>query len=286
MEIFQNTLIKLVVRQGSDSDRKKVLLTSGEPAYTTDTKRFFVGDGVLSGGNIVGNLYQGDFTGGDPSTIEPAEIGDFAYDTDSRKLYRLKYINTGILSSWSQVGGVYISGDNYIQISNDNKITLATLSANSLSNDLVQAPIILSSGKIALSANIPFQRVSTNTVTVSGGLLAYANSVNVTGTAVNTLSSNLVITSNTLFAKYNGLSGASLAFARGVTVSRLSAGDYRFLYGPLTTSNVIPTVQMFGVDFLPFQSRVIFADLSSCNVHILSSYGAKTDANVYFSLTY
>ena len=84
MEIFQNTLIKLVARQGSDSDRKKVLLTSGEPAYTTDTRRFFVGNGVLSGGDVVGNLYQGDFTGGDPSTVEPAEIGDLAYDTDSR----------------------------------------------------------------------------------------------------------------------------------------------------------------------------------------------------------
>lgn len=286
MEIFQNTLIKLVVRQGSDSDRKKVLLTSGEPAYTTDTRRFFVGNGVLSGGDVVGNLYKGDFTGGNPSTVEPAEIGDLAYDTDSRRLYRLKYINTGVLSSWSQVGGVYISGDNYVQISADNKITLTALSSNALSNDLVQAPIILSSGKIALSAKIPFQTVSTNTITVSGGLLAYANSVNVTGTAVNTLSSNLLITSNTLFAKYNGLSGATLAFARGVTVTRLSAGDYRFLYGPLTTSNVIPTIQIVGVDFLPFHPRVIFADLSACNVHILSAYGAKTDANVYFTLTY
>lgn len=286
MEIFQNTLIKLVVRQGSDSDRKRVLLTSGEPAYTTDTRRFFVGNGVLSGGDLVGNLYQGDFTGGDPSTIEPAEIGDFAYDTDSRRLYRLKYLNTGFLSSWSQVGGVYISGDNNIQISNDNEITLAALSANSLSNDLVQAPIILSSGRIALSAQIPFQRVSTNTITVSGGLLAYSNSVNVTGTPVNSLSSNLLITSNTLFAKYNGLSGATTTFTRGVTAVRLSAGDYIFRYGPLATYNVVPTVQIVGVDYLPFKPRVIFADLSACNVHILSAYGAKTDANVYFSLIY
>jgi hypothetical protein len=286
MEIFQNTLIKLVVRQGSDSDRKRVLLTSGEPAYTTDTRRFFVGNGVLSGGDLVGNLYQGDFTGGDPSTVEPAEIGDLAYDTDSRKLYRLKYLNTGFLSSWSQIGGVYISGDSKIVISSDNEVTLAALSANSLDADVVQAPIIMNAGKIGLSATIPFTTVSTNTVTVSGGLLAYANSVNVTGVAVNTLSSNLLITSNQLFAKYNGLSGSSIEYARGVTVNRLSAGDYVFNYGPLSTPNVIPVCNIYGIDFLPFQARVMTANISATNVHILSSYGAKFDANVYFSLTY
>lgn len=286
MEIFQNTLIKLVVRQGSDSDRKRVLLTSGEQAYTTDTRRFFVGNGVLSGGDVVGNLYRGDFTGGDPSTIEPAEIGDLANDTDSRKLYRLKYLNTGFLSSWSEIGGVYISGDSKIAISADNEITLAALSANSLDADVVQAPIIMSAGKIGLSATLPFTTISTNTVTVSGGLLAYANSVNVTGVAVNTLSSNLLITSNQLFAKYNGLSGSSLAFSRGVTVNRLSAGDYVFNYGPLATSNVIPMCDLYGIDFLPFRARVMTANLSATNVHILSSYGAKFDANVYFTLTY
>ncbi len=286
MEIFQNTLLKIVARQGSDSDRKQVLLTSGEPAYTTDTKRFFVGDGVLSGGNVVGNLYQGDFTGGDPSTIEPAEIGDLGYDTDSRKLYRLKFLNTGFLSAWSQIGGVYISGDNKIIISNDNEVTLASLSANSLDTDLVKGPIILDTGRIALSSKIPFTTVSTNTVTVSGGLLAYANSVNVTGVAVNTLSSNLLITSNQLFAKYNGLSGNTTAYSRGITVTRLSAGDYLFNYGPLTTSNVIPSCSIYGVDFLPFHARVISSNLSTTNVQILSAYGAKTDANVYFSLTY
>jgi len=312
MEIFQNTLLKIVVRQGADADRKKVLLTAGEPAYTTDTKRFFVGDGVLSGGNVTGNLFKGDFTGGNPLVVEPAEIGDLAYDTDSRRLYRLKNTNTGLLTSWSQIGGVYVSGDNYILVDNDNELRLAPLSSNSVASDLLQLPIILSSGRIGLaalsanyissdavkgpiivdtgritlSAKIPFQTVSTNTVFVSGGLKAYVDGVDVTGTPVNTLSSNLVITSNQLFIKYNGLSGDSVAYTRGVSVNRLSAGDYLFTYGTLSTSNIIPVVQIYGIDFLQSQARVISANLSACNVYVLSSNGFKTDANVYLSITY
>ena len=38
IEILQNTLLKLIVRQGSDSDRKNILLDAGELGYTTDAK--------------------------------------------------------------------------------------------------------------------------------------------------------------------------------------------------------------------------------------------------------
>lgn len=290
MEIFQNTLIKLVVRQGTDSDRKNVVLTSGEIGYTTDTSRTFIGNGILSGGNLVGNLYKGDFVGNTTGSIEPAEFGDLAFNTDSRKLYRLKHVNTGLLSSWSQIGGVYVSNDPNILISSDNEISLEPLSSNSFDNDAVQAPIIIDgNGKIALSSTIPFQIVSTKTILISGGLQAYSDGVNVTGIAVNTLSANLVIDSTQLNAKYNGLNGQVLAYSRGISVSRLSAGDYNFSYGPLPTSNVIPMCQINGTGAFGYEPRVTSADSTICNVQILSSNGidfAKSDADVYLSIIY
>lgn len=41
------------VRRGTDADRLTVTLAEGEIAYTTDTKKFYVGDGTTVGGNEV-----------------------------------------------------------------------------------------------------------------------------------------------------------------------------------------------------------------------------------------
>ena len=59
IEILENTLLKLLVRRGTNADRKQITLESGELGYTTDTKRLFAGDGTTVGGILVGNKYKG-----------------------------------------------------------------------------------------------------------------------------------------------------------------------------------------------------------------------------------
>ena len=54
-----DTVIKLIIRRGTDADRKNIILSSGELGYTLDTKRVFVGDGISNGGNLVGNINFG-----------------------------------------------------------------------------------------------------------------------------------------------------------------------------------------------------------------------------------
>ena len=229
MEIFQNTIWKLVFRQGSDNDRRYIIPSLGEPVFTTDTYRLYVGNGFLSGGVVAGNVFQGS-TNASPITYTSSVIGDLAYDTDKDTLYRLKYTTANQLSSWEPIGGIYSSNDSYIKIEN-NKISLNALSSYSLSEDLVEGPVILDSGKITLSANIPFKSVSTKTITVSSGLLGFVDGVDVFDKPINPLSSNLVIQSNQLFAKYSGLSGTGLNYSRGITsVTKLSAGDYIFYF--------------------------------------------------------
>jgi len=44
------TITKLLFRRGNDSDRKQTILASGEPGWTLDTKRLWIGDGVTPGG--------------------------------------------------------------------------------------------------------------------------------------------------------------------------------------------------------------------------------------------
>jgi hypothetical protein len=106
IQIFNNTLLKLICRQGTDAERKNITLESGELGYTTDTKRLYVGDGNV-GGVLVGNIFKG--SNPDITIFSPAEIGDLAFNDDAKVLYRLKQGEGSFLSDWekiAQVGGI------------------------------------------------------------------------------------------------------------------------------------------------------------------------------------
>lgn len=154
VEIFQNTLLKLIVRNGPDSDRLSTTLSLGELGYTTDTKRLYVGDGVTIGGKLVGNVFSGEST--NVTTLAPASIGDLAFDNDNNKLYRLKSNDGSVISDWQLIAGTYTAGDSTISITSDNKISVGKLSANNIDPSLASIPIYIdpTSKKISLSANI------------------------------------------------------------------------------------------------------------------------------------
>jgi len=288
MTINQNSILKLVVRQGTDLERKQVILTSGELGYSTDTKRLFVGDSVLSGGKVVGNISH-DTNSTIPSNYPTAVKGDIAFASDSSKLYRFTGTNANDLSSWEVIGGVYTSNSPYILISSDNELTLAPLSANSISNDAIQFPLISNAGKITLSATIPTSYVSTKTITVSSGLKSTSNGSSTTNTPVNPLDSNIIIESNQILAMYNGTTN-TLSYSRnlgGTPVTRLSAGHYRFIYNTLPTSSIYPLVNIFGPTPINCASRVISVTTTSCDVQIFNASGpAVTDAIVTLNISY
>ena len=59
IEITDNTIIRSLIRKGSDADRKRTTLAQGELGYTTDTNRVFIGDGINAGGFATGNKFLG-----------------------------------------------------------------------------------------------------------------------------------------------------------------------------------------------------------------------------------
>jgi hypothetical protein len=136
-----------------------------------------------------------------------------------------------------------------------------------------------------LSSKIPFTAVSTNTITVSSGLLASINGSNVTNMAVNPLSSSLLIQSNQIYARYDGVS-QTMKYSKGIATTRLSAGHYKFTFASLPTANFIPTTQIFGVSALGYDARAISTTISSCDVQILSGNSVKTDAEVVLLINY
>lgn len=200
MEILQNTLIQLAVRQGSDSDRKYIVFSPGEPLFTTDTNRFYIGTIGLSGGSLAGNLFKG--IGPSITNFSPSVFGDLSFDTNTNTLNLLLSGDGTNINNWKAIAN--LSYPTYIPV----------------------------------------------------------------------------------YARYNGpLSG--IDFSKNITsASRLSAGHYRFNYGPLPTSNLIPTVQIFGGSPLGYQARTLTICNSSCDVKVLSSDGSSTDAIITLMINY
>ena len=44
------TITKILLRRGNEADRKSTIFAAGEPAFTLDTNRLFIGDGITAGG--------------------------------------------------------------------------------------------------------------------------------------------------------------------------------------------------------------------------------------------
>jgi hypothetical protein len=160
LTLFNNTLIKLVSRSGTESERQSIVLDVGEFGYTTDSKRLYIGDGVTSGGTIVGNVFKGYTTniltiGGTPRP------GDSVFDTGSKTLYLYKTGPTNSLASWQPVGGFYSSGNGTIAIDSSNNISVSSISANNISRDALGRSLTLSAGRVTLSATIAVNEITT-----------------------------------------------------------------------------------------------------------------------------
>lgn len=164
IEIFENTLLKLVVRSGSDSDRQTITLDSGELGYTTDTKRLYAGDGITKGGILVGNVFNG--SGPNITSLgNTPSIGDLAFDTDNYNLYRLKFSTYTNLSSWEKIGGVYTAENSSINVSSTNTISVCAISAYNISSNALGRSLTLNSGQVTLSTTVSIDKIINNTST-------------------------------------------------------------------------------------------------------------------------
>jgi len=80
IEITQDTVVKILIRRGTDAERQLATLTEGELGYCIDTQRVFVGDGVTPGGIVVGNKFLGSINN-KTSFNSIAQLGDLIYQT-------------------------------------------------------------------------------------------------------------------------------------------------------------------------------------------------------------
>ena len=130
IEILENTLLKLLVRRGTNFDRQQIVLETGELGYTTDTKRLYVGDGVVKGGVVTGNKWAG--SAAILTNLAPAVSGDYAYDTDNRCFKVLTKGTGSAANDWTTVSNLISAKDTTIVIDTQNRITVGKLSAGDI----------------------------------------------------------------------------------------------------------------------------------------------------------
>ena len=250
IEIFENTLLKQIIRQGVDSDRQAITLDSGELGFSNDTKRLFVGDGSTAGGILVGNVFKGSVT--DVTSLSPAELGDIAYDSDNRVLYVLN-VNTGaVIGDWLAVGGVYSAADGSIAITSDNQLSVGILSAGTIGADLLNVPLYLDGNdRISLSATLPVDYIVPST----GSTVTLHNSLSVNGSIYNFPATTGAVgeylqvegvTSNSMDLVFNSVSASTISdntiTVTGLLTSTANGADSTGVaVNPLTANIVIGT---------------------------------------------
>ena len=161
IEIFENTLLKLLVRRGSDQERRNVILSQGELGFTTDTKRVYVGDGQTLGGIAVGGSSFLGSAANVPATFTTAAEGDTAFDSDDNVLYTYLGGGQSNPANWAAIGGKYTAGDNTIAITNTNQIKVNKVAAGNFNTNVAGNSIeIDGNGKIALTSTANINNIT------------------------------------------------------------------------------------------------------------------------------
>ena len=161
IEILENTLLKLLVRRGTNQDRKAITLSEGELGYTTDTNRLYVGDGSTEGGVLVGNKFLGQDN--EITTFTDANIGDLAYDSNDRALYA--YMGPGpasAIENWQLISSVTDEGTGNINVG-----------INQIRPDAAGAGIVVTGGQLAIDCN----GIKTNKVEACAGVMQLPNKI-------------------------------------------------------------------------------------------------------------
>ena len=159
IEILENTLLKLLIRRGTDGDRKQITLTEGELGYTTDTKRVFIGDGSTPGGVLVGNKFAG--LNSDLTLLAPGDIGDLAFNTDNNSIYIIEENDGSLPTDWKRIAKEYTAGDSTVNITGDGVISVNKLSAGNLSDDMLGESLELDGNdRVALKSSINIDDVT------------------------------------------------------------------------------------------------------------------------------
>ncbi|NDA63751.1 MAG: hypothetical protein EBX50_17230 [Chitinophagia bacterium] len=117
-------ITRIVFRRGLYNEKANLILLQGEPAWTIDSKRLFIGDGTTFGGVPAGMRNLGVATFGSTSTnLNATQIGyrgqpgDIIFDTVSNCIWSLTGSDPGLVASYSKYAASF-AADNTTTVEN------------------------------------------------------------------------------------------------------------------------------------------------------------------------
>jgi hypothetical protein len=221
------------IRRGTNADRITVVLESGEVAYTTDTKMFYIGDGTTLGGTLIGPSAAGAVSWG-------AITGTLASQTD---------LNTAL--GTKVTGNTAITGATKTKITYDSKglvtsgadATTADIAASTDKNyvtDAQQTVITNTSGTNSGNqtlANTSDSTSHTATLSATGGSIKLVEGSGITLTTTGTTADGII----TIASTGGGGSGTVTSVAAltlGTSGTDLSSSVANGTTTPVITLNV------------------------------------------------
>lgn len=124
---------RLIIRQGLEDERQGVVFRNGEPAYTTDYKRLFIGDDLTPGGIPVGMKFLGFCTFDDNSNnvenVNPGYTGDIIFENNTNLLYVLSGDDFRNKNNYFAINKTPVP-DNAVIFNNNGKLSVLPRSLN------------------------------------------------------------------------------------------------------------------------------------------------------------
>lgn len=224
---------KIKVRRGTNAEINSTRFDQGELVHATDSKRLFIGNGVLSGGNPVSSKIHPPLTNYSSLSNTLAEVGDLV--SVNSIWYQLTAFPYSSVNNWGDMGTKFSSEFLY----NDSTVNLAVsgLSASKINPNTVTNGVNIIDDKIQLNYKTNFFEISSNQLSIKNGgittreILSSSFGVGLSGGNGNTISltvspNDFSFDSGILSANYSRISSYGLN-----TQSHLPVSAYNALSG-------------------------------------------------------
>ena len=287
-------ITKILVRQGTDVQRRAanvvgVVFNTGEPAFCTDTKRLYIGDGVTPGGistatknlgsvNQLFGTYQNGLTFDAITLINStgASPGDFLYDKATRNIYSLSSVNT-----FPPQSSEFVKYDTIVQANPDQMQLIngvLNIKQGGVKKENLDFSVVDGTTLVKSTITDPL-KVKLNGIT--NAHLAQAPAFTFKCNPTNTLTNvqDIVVADNQFIGRSSGSALTAIPMTRILQNSGLSGGN-----GISVNTSIVPTAIKLNSDYFtitPFPgNKIAFEVPAQCNSGLVVNGAAQVNSNL------
>ena len=271
---------KIKARRGTNKQRLHTLFDQGELIHTTDTKRLYIGNGVLSGGNHISAKIHPPLTNYYSLSDTIAEVGDLV--SLKSVWYQLTASPYTSISNWGNMGTKFSSEFTY----DSNSIvtlTLSGLSASKINPESLTNGVKIQDNKIQLNYNTNFFEISSSQLSLkNSGLTNREISSSSFGDGISGGSGNLISLSVNPSSFFFDLSGRL-----NLDLNSLSSFDGNVSHLPVATFNYLSSLNADIGDIATVNN--VFYQLTSLPPVFLENWvniGPKFTTSFYTTTAY